>query len=58
MRAFLTGYILWTMMCSIFETVCLRMAWGPPWVHGPVLVLQLGLFAWALRFYHLHYSNN
>lgn len=57
MIAFLIGYILWTMSCAVYETVCLGMAWGSPWIHGPALVFALGSFAYALLAYH-HYRSN
>ena len=54
---FLIGYILWTMLFSIYETLCLRMAWGRPWIHGPFLAFQFGAFVYALWLYHRYRSN-
>ena len=54
---FLIGYILWTMLFSIYETLCLRMAWGRPWIHGPALAFQFGAFVYALWLYHRYRSN-
>ena len=54
---FLIGYILWTMLFSIYETLCLRMAWGSPWIHGPALAFQFGAFVYALWLYHRYRSN-